>query len=225
MREIVLDTETTGFHALGGDRLVEIGGIEMINHVPTGESYHVYINPERLVPMEAQRVHGLTDEFLADKPVFAEVVDGFLEFIGDAQLVIHNADFDMSFLNAELGRLGLKPIPMVRATDTLAIARRRFPGAQASLDALCRRFGIDNSGRTLHGALLDAQLLAEVWLEMCGGREPGLAITTSIEITETTITIERVARPPRPHAPTEAELAAHLVFIQGLADPMWLKEG
>jgi len=225
MREIVLDTETTGFHALGGDRLVEIGGIEMINHVPTGESYHVYINPERLVPMEAQRVHGLTDEFLADKPVFAEVVDGFLEFIGDAQLVIHNADFDMSFLNAELGRLGLKPIPMVRATDTLAIARRRFPGAQASLDALCRRFGIDNSGRTLHGALLDAQLLAEVWLEMCGGREPGLAISTSIEITETTVTIERIARPPRPHAPTEAELAAHLVFIQGLADPMWLKEG
>jgi DNA polymerase-3 subunit epsilon len=225
MREIVLDTETTGFHALGGDRLVEIGGIEMINHVPTGAQYHVYINPERLVPMEAQRVHGLTDEFLADKPVFAEVVDGFLEFIGDAQLVIHNADFDMSFLNAELGRLGLKPIPMVRATDTLAIARRRFPGAQASLDALCRRFGIDNSGRTLHGALLDAQLLAEVWLEMCGGREPGLAITTSIEITETTITIERVARPPRPHAPTEAELAAHLAFIQGLTDPMWLKEG
>ncbi|MDR6293689.1 MULTISPECIES: DNA polymerase III subunit epsilon [Inquilinus] len=225
MREIVLDTETTGFHALGGDRLVEIGGVEMINHVPTGASYHVYINPERLVPMEAQRVHGLTDEFLADKPVFAEVVDGFLEFIGDAQLVIHNADFDMSFLNAELGRLGLKPIPMVRATDTLAIARRRFPGAQASLDALCRRFGIDNSGRTLHGALLDAQLLAEVWLEMCGGREPGLAISTSVEITETTITIERVARPPRPHAPTEAELAAHLAFIQGLADPMWLKEG
>jgi DNA polymerase-3 subunit epsilon len=225
MREIVLDTETTGFHALGGDRLVEIGGVEMINHVPTGASYHVYINPERLVPMEAQRVHGLTDEFLADKPVFAEVVDGFLEFIGDAQLVIHNADFDMSFLNAELGRLGLKPIPMVRATDTLAIARRRFPGAQASLDALCRRFGIDNSGRTLHGALLDAQLLAEVWLEMCGGREPGLAISTSIEITETTITIERVARPPRPHAPTEAELAAHLAFIQGLTDPMWLKEG
>ena len=225
MREIVLDTETTGFHALGGDRLVEIGGIEMINHVPTGASYHVYINPERLVPMEAQRVHGLTDEFLADKPVFAEVVDGFLEFIGDAQLVIHNDDFDMSFLNAELGRLGLKPIPMVRATDTLAIARRRFPGAQASLDALCRRFGIDNSGRTLHGALLDAQLLAEVWLEMCGGREPGLAISTSIEITETTVTIERVARPPRPHAPTEAELAAHLAFIQGLTDPMWLKEG
>jgi DNA polymerase-3 subunit epsilon len=225
MREIVLDTETTGFHALGGDRLVEIGGVEMINHVPTGKHYHKYINPERLVPMEAQRVHGLTDEFLADKPVFAEVADGFLEFIGDAQLVIHNADFDMSFLNMELGRLGLKPIPMVRATDTLALARRRWPGAQATLDALCRRFAIDNSGRTLHGALLDAQLLAEVWLEMCGGREPGLAISTSIEITETTVTIERIARPPRPHAPTEAELAAHLAFIQGLTDPLWLKEG
>jgi DNA polymerase-3 subunit epsilon len=225
MREIVLDTETTGFHALGGDRLVEIGGVEMINHVPTGAQYHVYINPERLVPLEAQRVHGLTDEFLADKQVFAAVAGDFLDFIGDAQLVIHNADFDMSFLNMELGRLGLPPIPMVRATDTLALARRRWPGAQATLDALCRRFAIDNSGRTLHGALLDAQLLAEVWLEMCGGREPGLAISTSIGITETTITIERVARPPRPHAPTAAELEAHLIFIKGLSDPMWLKEG
>jgi DNA polymerase-3 subunit epsilon len=225
MREIVLDTETTGFHALGGDRLVEIGGVEMINHVPTGAQYHVYINPERLVPLEAQRVHGLTDEFLADKQVFAAVAGDFLDFIGDAQLVIHNADFDMSFLNMELGRLGLPPIPMVRATDTLALARRRWPGAQATLDALCRRFAIDNSGRTLHGALLDAQLLAEVWLEMCGGREPGLAISTSIGTTETTITIERVARPPRPHAPTAAELEAHLIFIKGLSDPMWLKEG
>ncbi|MGL4960558.1 MAG: DNA polymerase III subunit epsilon [Inquilinus sp.] len=225
MREIVLDTETTGLHALGGDRLVEIGGVEMINHVPTGAHYHVYVNPERTVPMEAQRVHGLTDEFLADKPVFAEVAGGFLDFIGDAKLVIHNAEFDMSFLNMELGRLGLPPIPMARSIDTVALARRRWPGAQASLDALCRRFGIDNSGRTLHGALLDAQLLAEVWLEMCGGREPGLAITTTVEITETTVVVERIARPARPHAPTAEELAAHLAFIQGLTDPLWLKEG
>jgi DNA polymerase-3 subunit epsilon len=224
MREIVLDTETTGLHAMGGDRLVEIGGVEMINHVPTGAHYHVYINPERPVPLEAQRVHGLTDEFLADKPVFAEVVGGFLDFIGDAQLVIHNAEFDMGFLNAELGRLGLPPIPMARAIDTVALARRRWPGAQASLDALCRRFGIDNSGRTLHGALLDAELLAEVWLEMCGGREPGLAITAKVEVVETTVVVERIARPARPHAPTEAELAAHLAFIKGLTDPIWLKE-
>ncbi|MGK9165979.1 DNA polymerase III subunit epsilon [Inquilinus limosus] len=225
MREIVLDTETTGLHALGGDRLVEIGGVEMINHVPTGRHFHVYINPERPVPLEAQRVHGLTDEFLGDKPLFAEVVGDFLDFVGDAMLVIHNAEFDMGFLNAELGRLGLPPIPMARAIDTVALARRRWPGAQASLDALCRRFGIDNSGRTLHGALLDAQLLAEVWLEMCGGREPGLAITTTVAVTETTVVVERVARPARPHAPTEEELAAHLAFIKGLTDALWLKEG
>lgn len=226
MREIVLDTETTGFHALGGDRLVEIGGVEMINHVPTGKHYHQYINPERLVPMEAQRVHGLTDEFLADKPVFAAIAGDFLDFIGDAQLVIHNAEFDMSFLNAELGRLGLPAIPMSRSTDTLKIARQRFPGAQATLDALCRRFGIDNSGRTLHGALLDAELLAEVWLEMCGGREPGLAIVaTKTQAGAAAIAVERTARPPRPHAPTEAELEAHLAFIKGLGDPLWLKEG
>ena len=170
MREIVLDTETTGLNPADGHRVVEIGCIELLNHVPTGRTFQKYINPERPMPAEAQAVHGLTDEFLADQPLMDEVIEDFLEFIGDDPLVIHNADFDMRFLNAELERLSRPALELGRAVDTVSMARRKFPGAQASLDALCRRFEIDNSGRSFHGALLDAQLLAEVYLELIGGQ-------------------------------------------------------
>ncbi|MFZ2467879.1 MAG: DNA polymerase III subunit epsilon, partial [Parvibaculum sedimenti] len=173
MRQIVLDTETTGLSPDEGHRLVEVGCLEVFNHVPTGNVFHRYMNPERDMPEGAFRVHGLSAEFLRDKPKFAEVVDEFLEFIGDAELVIHNAGFDMTFLNAELKWVGRPPLAAARAVDTLMIARKRFPGAQNSLDALCRRFNIDNSGRVKHGALLDAELLAEVYLELMGGRQPG----------------------------------------------------
>ena len=162
MREIVLDTETTGLDPLSGDRVVEIGAVELLNHMPTGRTYHQYINPERDMPVEAFNVHGLSIEFLSDKPVFKQIGQEFLDFVGDSKMVIHNAAFDMKFLNAELKWMGLPSLPPAQATDTLAIARSRFPGAQNSLDALCRRFGIDNSARTKHGALLDSEILAEV---------------------------------------------------------------
>ena len=177
MREIVLDTETTGLDPAGGDRIVEIGGVELVNHMPTGRSFHAYINPERDMPAEAFAVHGLSAEFLSDKPKFREVAPDFLAFVGDATLVIHNASFDMKFLNAELGWIEAETLPWSRAVDTLDIARRRFPGALNSLDALCRRFGVDNSGREKHGALLDSELLAEVYLELMGGRQPDLTLT------------------------------------------------
>ena len=164
LREIVLDTETTGFEPAEGDRIVEIGAVELLNHMPTGRTYHQYINPQRAMPDAAFQVHGLGDDFLRDKPVFAAIADAFVTFIGDAQLVIHNAPFDMKFLNAELGWVNRPAIPFERALDTVALARRKYPGSPASLDALCRRFGIDNSGRTLHGALLDSEILAEVYL-------------------------------------------------------------
>jgi DNA polymerase-3 subunit epsilon len=176
MREIVLDTETTGFDPEQGDRIVEIGAVELVNHMPTGRTYHQYVNPERAMPEDAFKVHGLGDEFLRDFPVFAAVGQAFLDFAGDARLVIHNAAFDMKFLNAELGWCRLPRLPDDRAIDTLAIARAKFPGAPASLDALCRRFGIDNSRRTRHGALLDSEILAEVYLELIGGRQPGLVL-------------------------------------------------
>ena len=176
MREIVLDTETTGFDPQSGDRIVEIGAVELNRHVPTGRTYHQYINPERSMPQEAFEVHGLGDDFLRDKPVFKEIAKDFVEFIGDAKLVIHNAAFDMKFINAELGWVGLQALPWERAVDTLEIARRKFPGSPASLDALCRRYGIDNSSRTLHGALLDSEILAEVYLELIGGRQPDFAL-------------------------------------------------
>lgn len=191
MREIVLDTETTGFDPETGDRIVEIGAVELWNHVATGETYHVYINPERSMPEEAFGVHGIGPDLLEpprpvekgqitlkDKPVFAKVGAEFREFVGDAKLVIHNASFDMKFLNAELGWMGQPAIPMDQAIDTLAIARKRFPGSPASLDALCRRFNIDNSNRVLHGALLDSEILAEVYLELIGGRQPDFALST-----------------------------------------------
>jgi DNA polymerase-3 subunit epsilon len=228
MREIALDTETTGFDPLQGHRIVEIGCVELINHVPTGRSFHRYINPERDVPPEAAAVHGLTTERLLNEPLFAEVVGDFLEFIGQDTLVIHNAAFDMNFLNAELKRLGLPMMPMSRAIDTVGMARRMFPGAPASLDALCRRYGIDNSNRVFHGALLDAQLLGEVYLELRGGRQPDLVLGAARNETASAggpaVKATRVARPPRPHAPTEEELAAHAELLGKLKNPLWLSE-
>jgi len=223
MREIVLDTETTGLSPRDGDRMVEIGCLELVNHMPTGETYHQYVNPGIPMPAAAEAVHGLSDKFLSDKPVFKDVADDFLTFIGDAALVIHNASFDMGFINAELARLKRDPVPNSRAIDTVTMARKKFPGSPASLDALCRRFEIDNSARTLHGALLDAELLAEVYLELIGGRQPGLILGAETSDSDTTQAIERVARAPRPHDPTSEELAAHAEFIARLNDPMWGK--
>ncbi len=227
MREIVLDTETTGFDPEAGDRIVEIGAVELHNHLPTGNTYHQYINPERAMPKEAFEVHGLSDEFLADKPVFREIADDFLNFIADARLVIHNAAFDMKFLNAELERAGRPTIPWERAVDTLAIARQRFPGSPASLDALCRRFGIDNSARTLHGALLDSEILAEVYLELIGGRQPDFALAAGLgEQTASGSGAPQWRAPPRPTplAPriTPEEAAAHAAFVEELGeDALW----
>jgi DNA polymerase-3 subunit epsilon len=230
MREIVLDTETTGFDPLTGDRLVEIGCLELVNHIPTGRNFHRYLNPERDMPEAAFRIHGLSSEFLADKPKFASLADDFLAFIEDSPLVIHNAEFDMKFINYELEKAGKKAVPMQRAIDTVIMARKKFPGSPASLDALCKRFGIDNSNRTLHGALLDAQLLADVYLELLGGRQTGLTLgaeeTTSSEMNfakRAGPKGDRPARPPRPHAPSEEELAAHAAFIAKLKDPVWLQ--
>jgi len=225
MREIVLDTETTGFDPDSGDKIVEIGALELIHHVPTGKSFHQYINPERDMPQSAFEVHGLSKEFLSDKPLFADVADGFLEFAGDAPLVIHNAAFDMKFLNAELKLIAREALPMGRAVDTLLIARRKYPGAPASLDALCKRFGVDASERTLHGALLDAQLLAEVYLELVGGREPGL---TLIEDDDSPAVQNGGAarRAPRTRPLTaritDDEQAAHAAFVERLgATALW----
>ncbi len=229
MREIVLDTETTGLDPDDGHRIVEIGAVELENLLPTGRVYHQYVNPERPVPRDAVAVHGLTDAFLADKPVFPAVSGAFLAFIGDARLVIHNAAFDLRMLNAEFARLGAEPLPASRAVDTLEIARARFPGALASLDALCRRFGIDNSGRQKHGALLDSELLAEVYLELMGGRQRGLAL----DARGTGPSAERAgewrasARPrPLPARLTAAEEAAHRAFIAELGDSaLWRNFG
>jgi len=231
MREIVLDTETTGFEPEDGDRIVEIGAVELFNHVPTGRTYHQYINPQRTMPQEAFEVHGLGDDFLADKPLFAAIADAFLEFVGDARLVIHNASFDMKFLNAELRWVGKPLLPMDQAIDTLAIARRRFPGSPASLDALCRRFGIDNSSRTLHGALLDSEILAEVYLELIGGRQPDFGLTTGRPRNEDKTTSDADWRPgprpePLPSRLTDEEKAAHAAFVSRLENGgLWPKAG
>jgi DNA polymerase-3 subunit epsilon len=222
MREIVMDTETTGLEPSEGHRIVEIGGVELFNHVPTGRTYHQYINPERPMPQEAFAVHGLGDDFLRDKPVFAHVGREFLDFVGDATLVIHNASFDMKFLNAELERARLPMLPMDRAIDTLHIARRRFPGSPATLDALCRRFAIDNSARTLHGALLDSEILAEVYLELIGGRQPDFALSVRPGDTGTAMTEEswrpRPRATPLPSRLTEEEASAHAAFVEKLGD-------
>lgn len=229
MREIVLDTETTGFDPRTGDRMVEIGAVELFNHMPTGRTYHQYINPERDMPQGAFEVHGLSEEFLRDFPVFSEVAQAFLDFIGDAQLVIHNAKFDVPFLNAELEWCNKPQIPMQRAIDTLEIARKKFPGSPASLDALCRRFGIDNSHRTLHGALLDSEILAEVYLELIGGRQPGLVLAqTQTEKSDGgRQSIEWRPRPrPEPLSPriTKEEAAAHASFVEAMGDgALWKK--
>ncbi|MFD1913638.1 DNA polymerase III subunit epsilon [Halodurantibacterium flavum] len=221
MREIVLDTETTGFEPSEGHRIVEIGAVELFNHVPTGRTYHQYINPQRPMPAEAFAVHGLGDDFLRDKPVFREVGAAFLEFVGNARLVIHNAAFDMKFLNAELGWAGLPRLPDAQAVDTLAIARRRFPGSPASLDALCRRFGVDNSAREKHGALLDSEILAEVYLELIGGRQPDFALATSVAESRTQAGDNWRPRPrprPLPSRLTEAEQSAHAAFVAALGE-------
>ncbi|SMC56432.1 DNA polymerase III subunit epsilon [Primorskyibacter flagellatus] len=227
MREIVMDTETTGFDPEAGDRIVEIGGVELLNHVPTGRTYHQYINPERGMPQDAFEVHGLGDEFLRDKPVFAKIADEFLEFVGDSKLVIHNASFDMKFLNAELRWLKKPQLPWEQAIDTLAIARKKFPGSPASLDALCRRFGIDNASRTLHGALLDSEILAEVYLELIGGKQPDFALAPIRDAKSGGENDDwRPSRRPTPlpsHL-TEKEKAAHAAFVEKLGDgALWLK--
>ncbi|MEC7490714.1 MAG: DNA polymerase III subunit epsilon [Pseudomonadota bacterium] len=230
MREIVLDTETTGLDPTDGHRLVEIGCIELINHLCTGKTYHQYINPERDMPAGAFDVHGLSESFLSGFPVFPEIANTFIEFIGEDPLIIHNAKFDLGFLNAELKRAGKPIIPGSQTVDTVLMARRVFPGAPASLDALCRRYGIDNSARTNHGALLDAELLADVYLELRGGREPDLtfAPTESEGLPQTgeshrLRTIQRVARPPRAHSLTPEEHSAHKSFIETLNKPLWNK--
>ncbi|MFT6535559.1 MAG: DNA polymerase-3 subunit epsilon [Loktanella salsilacus] len=231
MREIVLDTETTGFEPEDGDRIVEIGAVELINHMPTGRTYHQYINPQRSMPQGAFEVHGLGDDFLRDKPLFATIAQDFLDFIGDdAKLIIHNAAFDMKFLNAELGWVKKPLIAMDRALDTLAIARRRFPGSPASLDALCRRFGINNDARTLHGALLDSEILAEVYLELIGGRQPDFALSAKSNKSDTagTNTAWRAAprETPLPSRLSAEETAAHDAFVAKLGDgALWKRLG
>lgn len=222
MREIVLDTETTGFDPLQGHRVVEIGCLELHNHIPTGKTFHKYVNPERDMPAEAFAVHGLAEDFLRGQPLFADVVEEFIAFIGDAPLIAHNAEFDFRFVNAELARCGLAKLGMDRAIDTVAMARSKFPGAPASLDALCKRFMIDNGSRTLHGALLDAQLLAEVYLELIGGRQPDLMLATGPQDDESGL-VEIVHRAARPHAAGETELAAHTEFLKKIANPIWLR--
>lgn len=241
MREIVLDTETTGFEPSEGDRIVEIGAIELHNHMPTGRTYHQYINPKRSMPAEAFSVHGIGPDLLVDprppekgevilkdKPVFADVAQAFVDFIGDAKLVIHNAAFDMKFLNAELGWLNRPLLPMDQALDTLAIARRKYPGSPASLDALCRRFNIDNSNRTLHGALLDSEILAEVYLELIGGRQPDLVLAGQNTEKSKTKGVSDWRPMPRPTPlaskinATEAD--AHAAFIDALGEnALWKK--
>tara|TARA_Y100001934_G_scaffold269846_1_gene353840 strand:+ start:175 stop:840 length:666 start_codon:yes stop_codon:yes gene_type:complete len=219
MREIVVDTETTGLSPSAGHRVIEIGCIELVNHMPTGAAFHEYLNPERDVPAEAVRIHGLTEDFLSAKPKFATVVDNFLEFVHGAQLIIHNAEFDIGFLNAELRLVG-RQVLTNDVMDTLALARKKYPGGQASLDALCRRFNIDNSARTKHGALLDAELLAEVYLELIGGRQPGFTLETNPQIVVSADGFG-TKRQARPHFPSSEELAAHDEFIGSLENPLW----
>lgn len=235
MRHIILDTETTGLSVKDGHRIIEIGALEMVNYTLTGGQLHLYINPERDIDEGAQAVHGISGEFLEDKPVFADVADAFLDFVGEDIMVIHNAPFDVGFLNAELARCEKSPLQDSRVTDTLMLARQKFPGAQASLDALCRRFSIDNSHRDLHGALIDADLLAEVFVELQGGRQPGLALTEEPETTASTgqqtdeekdalagfeIT-DRPIRPARSFVASTEELDAHHALLDKIRDPIW----
>ncbi len=228
MREIVFDTETTGLSHANGDRLVEIGCVELFNRVETGKSFHAYVNPGRPMPTEAEAVHGLSDIFLSDKPSFHDVCEELLDFVGDSPLVAHNASFDFGFVNHELGLCGRPLICATRMIDTLVLARQRFPGAKHSLDALCTRFGVDRSVRIKHGALIDAQLLAQVYVELTGGRQIGLTLVAEVieespadlaatEDASVTFTV----RPPRPHAPSDEELERHAAFLSSIADPLW----
>lgn len=227
-REIVLDTETTGLSPADGHRVVEIGCVELINHVPTGQHLHIYLNPERDMPEEARRIHGLDDAFLADKPLFAAEAEKFLDFVANDTLVIHNAGFDMGFLNAELERIGRQALtnPVI---DTVRLAREANPGARASLDALCKMYGIDNSRRTLHGALLDSEILADVYLELIGGRQVALALSAEAEAERNAALGDkrRETRPrpePLPPRVDATVVAAHDAFVDGLADEtIWSK--
>lgn len=230
MREIVFDTETTGLDPKTGDRMVEIGCIELVNLVPTGASYHAYFNPERDMPAGAEAVHGLSAAFLSDKPLFRDLAGELLDFIGDAPLVAHNAGFDFGFLNAELALIEFEPVCMSRMVDTVALARKRHPGAKLSLDALCSRYGIDRSHRVKHGALLDAELLAQVYVELKGGRQIGLELAAEATIVESTRIVTASAvrqapagprREPRPHQASAAELARHREFLSSIEDPLW----
>ena len=230
MREIVLDTETTGFEPSEGDRIVEIGAVELFNHLPTGNTYHQYINPLRAMPTAAFEVHGLGDDFLRGFPVFKDIGQAFLDFIGDAQLVIHNAAFDMKFLNHELNAVGLPIIPMARATDTLMIARNKFPGSPASLDALCRRFGVNNSAREKHGALLDSEILAEVYLELVGGRQPDFGLNPAAQSNTSGNSQSATDWRPRPRTTplsprlSAAEAEAHAAFVDKMGEAaIWKK--
>lgn len=234
MREIIFDTETTGLDPATGDRMVEIGCIEMVNRMVTSRNFHAYFNPLRQMPIEAERVHGLSDTFLADKPQFAEKAGDLLEFLADSPLVAHNAQFDFGFLNAELSACGFAPIGLNRMIDTLAIARRRHPGAKHTLDALCSRYGVDRSHRVLHGALLDAELLAQVYVELTGGRQIGLELAGSgsseaMQAEENIVGITGFIpvtgkfREPRPHYASEEELARHRSFVESLKSPIWLQ--
>lgn len=227
MREICFDTETTGLSCNGGDRIVEIGALELINHVPTGKQFHEYINPERDVPQKVVEVHGLTNEFLADKPVFADIAQSWIDFVGeDGILVAHNAEFDINFINMELKKCGLPTYDWDRVVDTLAIARKEFPGAHNKLDDLCRRFGIDNSSRTLHGALLDSQLLAEVYLQLLGGDEPSINfVSAKSEYTSNNINTNKVKIIERHFSLSEEDKNKHIAFLENnIKNSLWLKE-
>jgi DNA polymerase-3 subunit epsilon len=230
MREIVFDTETTGLSPLTGDRMVEIGCVELFNRVETGRTFHAYFNPERPMPSSAEAVHGLSDAFLSDKPLFGDQVEDLIEFLGDCPLVAHNASFDFGFLNHELGLCGRPLVCLSRMVDTLTLARTRHPGAKHSLDALCTRFGVDRSLRVKHGALIDAQLLAQCYVELTGGRQIGLGladiVAEPIEVDADAITVIAVEqieiiRQPRPHAASEEELTAHALFLATIPDPIW----
>jgi DNA polymerase III subunit epsilon len=220
MREIVWDTETTGIMPGDGHRIVEIGAVELFNRTMTGKIFHTYLDPQRAMPKDAERVHGLSSEFLTGQPIFEQVIDDFLAFIGDAPLVAHNAAFDMEFLSWEMKRAGLQPLPIGRAIDTLELSRKAHPGAKHTLDALCTRYGIDLSARTKHGALLDAELLARCYIELTGGRQIGFDLASDAAPDDTEY--ERVSLAARDHSATPEEMARHAAFVAGLNDPLWL---
>lgn len=234
MREVVFDTETTGLDPKTGDRMVEIGCVEMIGRVETGNTFHAYYNPERDMPAAAEAVHGLSAAFLSGKPLFSQGVDELLEFLGDSPLVAHNAGFDFGFLNSELERIGREPISLDRMVDTVAIARKKHPGAKLSLDALCTRYGVDRSHRVKHGALLDAELLAQVYVELTGGRQIGLELAAdgldakdgeaeAASPRRPRAPTDRPRREPRPHAASAAELERHKEFIEGIENAIWAR--